>query len=51
MAKKKISNNKGGGICSGWRVFPDGTKCKGCIDCDFGKKSNKSKSKTKNKNK
>ena len=35
--KKKISNNKGGWLCSGYGVFPDGSKCKGCIDCCFGK--------------
>lgn len=25
--------------CSGWRVFPNGKKCKGCQDC--GHKTNK----------
>lgn len=20
-------------LCSGWRVFPDGTRCQGCADC------------------
>ena len=34
MANKK-SKNKGGSLCSGYKVFPDGRKCKGCIDCDF----------------
>ena len=24
--------------CSGWRVFPDGTRCDGCEDC-FSRKS------------
>lgn len=51
MGRKKISNNKGGGICSGWRVFPDGSKCKGCIDCDFGKKSRTINKKKKTKKK
>ncbi len=32
MAKKKEKE-----LCSGYRVFPDGTKCKGCSDCDNGK--------------
>jgi Zn-finger protein len=32
---KKTSNNKGGSLCSGYKVFPDGRKCKGCIDCNF----------------
>lgn len=35
---KKISNNKSGWICSGYGVAPSGEKCKGCIDCGFGKK-------------
>jgi len=34
---KKISNNVGGWLCSGYKIFPDGSKCKGCIDCEFGK--------------
>lgn len=37
---KKKSNNKDGSLCSGYGVFPDGSGCKGCIDCDF--KPNKS---------
>ena len=47
MAKKKMkaktkkkgwkSNNEDGSLCSGYGVFPDGSKCKGCIDCG-GKK-------------
>ena len=37
MAKKKISNNKTGWLCSGYGVAPNGEKCKGCIDCKFGK--------------
>jgi hypothetical protein len=36
-SKKITSKNKNGSLCSGYRVFPDGKKCKGCIDCDFGK--------------
>jgi hypothetical protein len=40
---KKISNNKGGRLCSGYGVFTDGTKCKGCKDCKFGKKKLKKK--------
>ena len=35
--KNKKSNNKGGWLCSGYGVFPDGSKCKGCMDCGFGK--------------
>lgn len=34
---KVISNNKGGWLCSGYKVFQDGSKCLGCVDCDFGK--------------
>lgn len=26
-------NNVTAPLCSGWRVFPDGTKCLGCSDC------------------
>jgi len=33
--KASKSNNKNGMLCSGYKVFPDGSKCKGCIDCDF----------------
>ena len=22
-----------GPLCSGWRIFPDGTRCQGCADC------------------
>lgn len=40
---KKISNNKGGRLCSGYGVFTDGTECKGCKDCKFGKKKLKKK--------
>jgi hypothetical protein len=29
MSKKKVK-----WLCSGWGVFPDGTKCKGCDDCN-----------------
>lgn len=35
MNRKIKSNNKGGSLCSGYKVFPDGSKCKGCIDCNF----------------
>lgn len=38
MIMAKDSNNKGGFRCSGYGVFPDGKKCKGCSDCGFGKK-------------
>ncbi|MCK9281418.1 MAG: hypothetical protein M0P71_12405 [Melioribacteraceae bacterium] len=30
----KLNFNKEYKLCSGYRVFPDGTKCKGCIDCN-----------------
>lgn len=33
----KKSNNAGGSLCSGYKIFPDGSACKGCIDCEFGK--------------
>jgi hypothetical protein len=36
-ASRLKSRNKEGWLCSGYRVFPDGSKCKGCIDCNFGK--------------
>lgn len=35
--KKKISNNKPHWLCSGYGVAPNGEKCKGCMDCGFGK--------------
>jgi hypothetical protein len=35
--KKNYSNNPGNSLCSGFKVFPDGKRCKGCIDCNFGK--------------
>jgi len=28
-----VSNDDEQPLCSGYRVFPDGTKCKGCPDC------------------
>jgi hypothetical protein len=34
---KKISNNANGSLCSGYKIFPNGSRCAGCIDCDFGK--------------
>jgi hypothetical protein len=33
----KKSNNPDGSLCSGYKIFPDDSKCLGCIDCDFGK--------------
>lgn len=36
-ATKKKSNNKPHWLCSGYGVAPNGEKCKGCIDCGFGK--------------
>ena len=30
-------------LCSGWGVFPDGVKCKGCSDCRAKKKNLKTK--------
>lgn len=35
--QRKISNNKPSWICSGYGVAPSGEKCKGCIDCNWGK--------------
>lgn len=34
---QRDSYNEDGSLCSGYKVFPGGVKCKGCIDCDFGK--------------
>ena len=28
-----MSDKKDRKLCSGYRVFPDGTKCDGCQDC------------------
>lgn len=28
-----VSDDNEQPLCSGYRVFPDGTKCKGCADC------------------
>ena len=40
MAKKKKEvRKKYRPLCSGWGIFPDGKKCKGCQDC--GSKTNK----------
>lgn len=37
-AVKKMIEEKAGNntelLCSGYRVFPDGTKCNGCADCE-----------------
>lgn len=35
MKKNSKSKNPDGSLCSGYGVFPDGEKCKGCIDCNF----------------
>ena len=35
--KNKNTGKHTGSRCSGYGVFPDGTKCKGCSDCN-GKK-------------
>ena len=32
-AIKKISSGKEEKLCSGYKVFPDGSKCEGCRDC------------------
>lgn len=34
MPKKKIYTTDKGWRCSGYGVFPDGKKCKGCSDCE-----------------
>lgn len=31
---KDIRNSSSEHLCSGYRVFPDGTKCPGCRDCN-----------------
>jgi hypothetical protein len=37
-----------GSRCSGWGVYPDGRKCRGCSDCKGGTNKQKlAKSKTK----
>lgn len=33
MAKKKKYTTDNGSRCSGYGVYPDGRKCKGCSDC------------------
>jgi len=33
MAKKKHYTDNGS-LCSGYGVYPDGRKCKGCSDCE-----------------
>ncbi len=33
-AIKKASDGKDKRLCSGYGVFPDGNKCKGCSDCN-----------------
>jgi hypothetical protein len=34
MAKKKKFTTDNGSRCSGYGVYPDGKKCKGCSDCE-----------------
>lgn len=33
---KKTYTTDNGSRCSGWGVYPDGRKCKGCSDCKGG---------------
>lgn len=36
--RKKVTSYRP--MCSGWEVFPDGQKCKGCPDCGHEKNNN-----------
>ncbi|MDD3686739.1 MAG: hypothetical protein PHE56_08225 [Bacteroidales bacterium] len=38
MTKNKNTGKNKGAQCSGYKVFPDGSKCKGCPDCVGAKK-------------
>lgn len=33
-AIKSVSDGSNKRLCSGYRVFPDGSKCLGCEDCE-----------------
>lgn len=33
-AIKSLSDGSSERLCSGWRCFPDGSKCPGCADCE-----------------
>jgi len=40
-AIQEIGDNSTERLCSGFGVFPDGTMCSGCLDCNEKKKESK----------